>query len=108
MQLADLFEADPIQFKDVLTFIEQNYSYSASSFQNGAQFNAENENQGSARVLYFAFINELNEEEALALFGEHYLAVLETPDGVDHQNIRQFMKNGWQGVKFDKDVLQPK
>jgi HopJ type III effector protein. len=34
----------------------------------------------------------------LSLFAEHYAAVLATPEATDHQNIRQFMQNGWDGI----------
>jgi hypothetical protein len=26
----------------------------------------------------------------------------------DHQNIRQFMQNGWDGIKFEGDALTAK
>jgi len=38
------------------------------------------------------------------LFAEHYRSVLETPDGMDHMNIRNFMKNGWEGVNFENGI----
>lgn len=95
-------------FQDVLTFIEERYTYSPSAFKNGTQQNAENENQGSARVLYFAQLNNLNREDTLRLFAEHYDAVLSTPNATDHQNIREFMKEGWAGVQFEKPVLTEK
>jgi len=97
-----------IQFKDVLSHIEELYTYSPSAFINGEQKNAIDENQGSARVLYFAKINNLSADDTLLLFAEHYDAVLSTPAGTDHQNIRQFQKNGWNGVSFDSTVLQLK
>ena len=37
---------------------------------------------------------------ARQLWGQYYRDVLATPDGTDHQNIRNFMKNGWDGVDF--------
>jgi hypothetical protein len=43
------------------------------------------------------------------LFGDYYRKdVLEHPEGSDHANIRQFIRDGWQGIQFDSDVLQPK
>ncbi|MFI8142771.1 HopJ type III effector protein, partial [Acinetobacter baumannii] len=41
-------------------------------------------------------------------FAEHYASVLATPEGTDHQNIRQFMQNGWDGVKFEGQALTEK
>ena len=92
-------------FKEVLQHIDNMYVYTASAFTNGSQNNAENENQGSARVLFFAKLNNLSKEDTLELFAEHYASVLNTPEGTDHQNIRQFQLHGWEEVSFEKDVL---
>lgn len=107
-QLLERLDSQEIQFKDVLEYIAENYEYTASAFQNGAQYNAEHENQGSARVLSFAQIQRLSKEDTLRLFAEHYALVLATPTGNDHQNIRQFLQHGWEGVKFDREVLTVK
>jgi hypothetical protein len=34
--------------------------------------------------------------------------VLKNPDGTDHQNIRNFMKHGWDGVRFEGEPLKPR
>lgn len=104
IQLLELLKKD-IQFNDVLEVIANGYAYSPSAFKNGDQYNAENENQGSARVLYAAYLNQLTEKETLHLFGEHFQTVLNNPDGTDHQNIRQFLQHGWSGVHFEREVL---
>jgi hypothetical protein len=93
------------KFADVLAFIEARYQHTPTAFQNGAQLNAATENQGSAKVFSFAKIEGLNAEDTLSLFAEHYASVLATPEATDHQNIRQFMQNGWDGVKFEGDAL---
>ena len=54
----------------------------------------------------FAKLNSLSQEQTLALFAEHYAAVLATPEGTDHQNIRQFMQHGWDEVQFQAEALQ--
>ena len=95
-------------FADVIAFIEDNYTYTASAFTNGNQENAADQNQGSAKVLAYAKLNNLSQEDTLKLFAEHYNAVIETPNGTDHNNIRQFMENGWNGVTFENDVLTAK
>lgn len=97
-----------LQFSDVLAFIEAHYDYQPTAFNNGANQNQATENQGSAKVLYFAQLNHLTVEQTLSLFAEHYQAVLNTPDGQDHQNIRQFMQHGWAGVQFSGQVLTAK
>jgi hypothetical protein len=41
----------------------------------------------------------MNEQQVLRLFGEYYRDL--TPNGQDHQNIRNFIKFGWPGVTFN-------
>ena len=38
------------------------------------------------------------------LWGQYYRDVLKNPDGDDHQNIRNFMKYGWEGVPFENGI----
>ncbi|SFN14931.1 HopJ type III effector protein [Algoriella xinjiangensis] len=97
-----------IIFADVLAFIDDNYNYTPTAFTNGNQENAIDQNQGSAKVLAFAKLNDYTENDTLKLFAEHYKAVIKTPNGTDHNNIRQFMQNGWNGVSFENDVLTKK
>ena len=96
------------KFADVIAFIEARYTHTPTAFQNGQQSNGANENQGSAKVFAFAELNGLGQEQTLRLFAEHYTAVLAAPEGTDHQNIRQFMMNGWEGVQFDRQALTAK
>ncbi|SUJ02687.1 HopJ type III effector protein [Sphingobacterium spiritivorum] len=95
-------------FADVLAYIAVRYDYTPAAFQNGLQHNAATENQGSAKVFAFAQDQELTQDQTLTLFAEHYVAVLETPEGTDHQNIRQFMINGWEGIRFEGEALKLK
>jgi hypothetical protein len=92
-------------FKEVLEFIETSYQHQPTAFKNGEVYNEATQNQGSARVFAFAQFNNLGKEETLQLFAEHYQSVLDTPDGTDHQNIRQFMKHGWEGIVFEGTAL---
>ena len=96
------------KFADVLAYIDAHYAHTPTAFKNGQQANAATENQGSAKVFSFAQLNGLNQAETLSLFAEHYAAVLATPDATDHQNIRQFMQNGWEGIQFDGQALSAK
>ena len=104
----ELAELQRLPFKEIIAYIDGNFDYTASSFKNGTLMNAENENQGSAKTLYFAKLNNLSIEDTLKLFAEHYQAVLEDKEGSSHQNIRNFMKFGWKGILFEKEVLQSK
>ena len=40
----------------------------------------------------------------LQLWGQYYRDVKANPDGDDHQNIRNFMKHGWEGVPFENGI----
>lgn len=97
-----------VKFADVIAFIDARYTHTGTAFKNGAQYNAADQNQGSAKVFSFAQINQLSKEETLSLFAEHYQSVLDTPDATDHQNIRQFMQNGWEGISFEGSALTVK
>ncbi|MFD0792562.1 HopJ type III effector protein [Mucilaginibacter litoreus] len=110
-QLNDLLKAlkaNSLAFSDVLTFINTYYEHQPTAFKNGDVYNESTQNQGSARVFAFAQLNNLSAEETLYLFAEHYQSVLAHPDATDHQNIRQFMANGWPGIVFEGTALIPK
>lgn len=107
-QLLKQLEIGEVKFADVLAFIDAAYQHHATAFKNGLQHNAATENQGSAKVLSFAKIQGLDPAQTLSLFAEHYQSVLATPTATDHQNIRQFMLNGWEGVEFEGEALTAK
>lgn len=92
-------------FTAVIAQIEKEYTHHPTAFKNGDVYNEANENQGSAKVLAYAKLNNLSEADTLHLFAEHYQAVLADPNGTAHQNIRQFMQHGWAGVSFEGTVL---
>lgn len=75
-------------------------------FKNGDIVNKQGENEGSAKIFSYAALSELDKETTLKLFGEHYRSVKENPDGTDHQNIRNFMKYGWEGMCGVLDCVQ--
>ena len=101
-------EAGTAQFADVIRLIDMHYQHTPTAFQNGVQHNTTEQNQGSAKVLSFAKLNGLDQAQTLLLFAEHYQSVLATPEGTDHQNIRQFIVNGWDGVTFEGEALAGK
>lgn len=110
-QLDDLIQSlqsNSISFKEVIAFIEDRYQHQPTAFRNGEAYNEASQNQGSAKVFSFAQLNKLSKEDTLLLFAEHYRAVLDNPEGTDHQNIRQFMKNGWEGIRFEGKALTAK
>jgi hypothetical protein len=107
-QLITLLEKvkdNSLSFKEVIEFIETHYRHEPTVFTNGELQNEATQNQGSAKVFSFAQLNTLDETDTLYLFAEHYQAVLKNPDGIDHQNIRQFMTYGWPGIVFERSAL---
>ena len=105
LEIIQQIEAGTANFKDVIAYIDSKYSHTPTAFKNGNQENAADQNQGSAKVFAFSKLNELSEADTLKLFVEHYQSVLATPSGTDHQNIRQFMQNGWSGISFSGEAL---
>ncbi len=105
-ELLEKIRNKSVMFSEVISFIEANYSYTPTAFKNGTLFNEASQNQGSAKVFYFAKLNQFNPEDTLLLFAEHYQNVLETPDSDNHQNIRQFINNGWGGIAFEGETLK--
>ncbi|WP_256004069.1 MULTISPECIES: HopJ type III effector protein [Pedobacter] len=106
--LLNLIQSKNMNFSGLIAFIEERYDHTPTAFRNGEVYNEASQNQGSAKVLTFAKLNGLSEEDTLQLFAEHYEAVLATPEGTDHQNIRQFMARGWEGVAFEGVALKAK
>jgi hypothetical protein len=95
-------------FPETITHIDENYTFTPTTFKNGNQINNASENNGSCKIFAFAQLNNLSKEETLSLFGDFYQDVLNTPEATDHQNIRNFMIFGWDGIQFEGVVLRAK
>ena len=101
--------SETIIFKDVIAYIDENYDFTPTKFTNGNTINEANQNNGSCKVFSFAQLKNLSKEQTLSLFGEFYREdVLNNPDGTDHQNIRNFIEFGWDGISFDGEALKKK
>lgn len=101
--------AEEIQFKEVIAFIDEHYDFTPTKFTNGNTVNEADQNNGSCKVFSFAKLNNLSKEETLSLFGAFYREdVLQNPEGTDHQNIRNFMNFGWDGISFEGKALTRK
>ncbi len=98
-------QSESIVFAEVIATIDANYSFIPTYFKNGEVINEANINNGSCKVFSFAKKHGLSAQETVFLFGEHYQKVLETPNETDHQNIRNFLKFGWDGIAFEKEAL---
>ena len=98
---------ETIDFKEVITYIDEHYDFTPTKFTNGNTVNEAGENYGSCKIFSFAKLNKLSKEETLALFGDFYRTeVLKNPEGSDHQNIRNFQQFGWDGISFDGEALK--
>ena len=98
-----------IDFKETIAAIESTYNFSASAFKNGDLQSSETENLGSCKVFSFALKQNFTKEETLASFAQYYfIDVLENPNATDHQNIRNFIKTGFEGLIFEKETLTEK
>ena len=95
-----------VEFNEVIAVIESHYHYSPTRFTNGLAVNEAGHNEGSCKIFAFAKLNNLDENETLALFGKFYREdVLQNPEGSDHANIRNFMQKGWAGIDFEQMPL---
>lgn len=102
-------EPTSIAFPETIQIIDENYTFTPSSFKNGKLLNEVDQNNGSCKLFAFARLIGLSENETLACFGDFYRKdVLQNPDGTDHQNIRNFMEFGWNGIEFFDRPLQLK
>lgn len=110
-QLVSKIKSSPesVEFNEVMQVIADNYQYQPAEFNNGQLVNAAGTNEGSCKIFAFAKLNDLTEQQTLACFGQYYRNdVMQNPTGDDHQNIRNFMIYGWNGVSFNSSILEPK
>lgn len=97
---------DQINFADTIATIDANYEFTPTAFRNGDLENAAGQNSGSCKLLSLAKLHNLSTEQTLHCFGDYYRTdVLLYPDATDHQNIRNFIRYGWDGVKFEGSAL---
>ena len=111
MTLLDQIYHSPesISFSEVIAHIDANFDFTPTRFVNGNTSNEAGQNNGSCKIFSFAQLNNLTQAQTLALFGDYYrIDVLGNPEGSDHQNIRNFMQSGWEGIRFDTLALSKK
>jgi len=102
-------QGDAIDFQETLSIIDQYYRYQPTEFSNGLVQTLVNDagcNEGSCKIFAFAGLHALTQQQTLALFGKYYQEVLSNPAGDDHKNIRNFMRDGWNGIVFRGQALQ--
>ena len=97
---------EAVTFENTMDIIEKHYDFKETAFLNGEMQNKAGQNNGSCKIFAFGQHNNLTENQTLHCFGNYYREdVLENPRGNDHQNIRNFMEKGWQGINFDGEAL---
>lgn len=111
--LDKIYNHHDVSFDETIRIINTYYHYQPTEFSNGLApnkiVNKAGSNEGSCRIFAFAKLHGLNPEQTLNLFGDFYRQdVLNHPSDDNHQNIRQFMRTGWEGIEFKGVALTPK
>lgn len=100
---------ESVHFADTIAIIDAHYDFTPTTFRNGEFDNAAGQNNGSCKVFSFAKLQQLTPQQTLHCFGSYYRDdVLPHPEATDHQNIRNFMAFGWDGVVFQGTALAAK
>jgi hypothetical protein len=100
---------ESINFSEVISYIDAHYDFTPTRFTNGNTVNEAGQNNGSCKIFSFAKQLGLSQAQTLALFGDYYrIDVLQNPQGTDHQNIRNFLERGWDGIQFEEEPLKEK
>jgi HopJ type III effector protein len=97
-------DADSLTFESVMELIDTHFESQLLEFKNGDIVNKQGENEGSAKLLSYAALSDMDKATTLKLWGQYYREVQNDPNGSSHQNIRNFMKYGWEGVPFENGI----
>ncbi|MES0489395.1 MAG: HopJ type III effector protein [Leptospirales bacterium] len=101
--------SETVTFDETMEVIDTMYDFVPVAFSNGTLNNDAGQNNGSCKLFSFSALQGFSSAQTLACFGDYYRKdVLGNPEGTDHQNIRNFMKTGWDGIKFTADALAAK
>lgn len=96
-----------ISFSETMEVIDAKYQFTPTAFTNGALHNAAGQNSGSCKLFAFAKKQGFTKAETLACFGAYYFEeVMKDVNGSGHQNIRNFMKTGFEGLSYDGEPLK--
>lgn len=100
---------ESVTFSDTMAVIDSSYDFTPTAFTNATLENEAGQNNGSCKIFAFAQAQGLDTSQTLACFGDYYRKdVLEHPEASDHQNIRNFMQTGWEGIAFAGSALSAK
>jgi len=100
---------ETLKFNELMELIDNHYDFTPTEFSNGDLLNKADQNLGSCKLFSFAKLHGLNKEQTLACFGAYYREdVLQNPTADSHQNIRNFIEYGWDGIIFSANALTEK
>lgn len=102
-----------VSFQEVTDTLRRHWEFTPVAFVTGEGTarrteNAAGTNMASCLLLAAARRLGLDVPTTLALYAEHYRAVLADPSGSAHANIRALMDGGWGGVRFAAEPLRLK
>jgi hypothetical protein len=97
-----------ITFAETMQVIDANYNFTPTTFTNGDIKNEAGKNSGSCKLFAFAIHQKITKAATLFCFGVHYKSVLDDEKGTSHQNIRNFLKTGFEGLSFKSEALELK
>jgi len=98
-----------VEFSETMAVIDNHYEFTPTSFTNGDLENEAGQNSGSCKLFSFAKEQGLSKDQTLTCFGAIYFEeVLGDPDGSGHQNIRNFMNSGFDGLVINGTALSAK
>lgn len=101
--------SETIEFNDTIAVIDEHYEFTPTLFKNGDTVNEAGKNSGSCKLFAFANLHNLTPSQTLNCFGAYYRNdVLQHPNGTDHQNVRNFIVFGWEGISFEGMPLKLK
>ncbi|MGZ8195476.1 MAG: HopJ type III effector protein [Methylosarcina sp.] len=111
--LRKIHNQEAVGFNETIAVITENYHYTPTEFSNGLGehrlVNRAGVNEGSCKLFAFARLHHLGSSQTLNLFGDYYrVDVLSDPHSNGHQNIRNFMRFGWEGICFNGEPLAAK
>lgn len=96
-----------VQFPETIALIDHLYEFEPTTFRNGEVHNEAGQNSGSCKLFAFAQAQRLSASQTLACFGSYYRDdVLKHPNADNHQNIRNFIRTGWDGIEFYGEPLR--
>jgi hypothetical protein len=99
---------EELVFSNVIAYIDEHYEFTPTKFTNGNTVNEANQNNGSCKFSVLPKSTNFLQKRRFYYLASFTEDVLKNPEGTDHQNIRNFMKFGWEGIVFEGEALKKK